>query len=226
MNFFMKHKIHEKSYMKITLTDSKPTIFESKVGGFGYIPHDKNFPCDSQGNQLRLLAQVDCSQVNLENFPKSGLLQFWILNDENHGYDLKKPRRQDGFKVIYHPEIDKTVTEQEVISKYVKNAYDEKDFFPVKKECGMLFRLEVDFENVEDDSEDAYHQIGGYPFGSLKKYKKNYDFLLFQLDMDFSEDDELRIIWEDALLCNFFINSKKLKRLDFSDVWYNLFGVI
>ena len=225
MNLFMKHKTHEKPYIKITLTDTKPTIFDSKVGGFCYIPHDENFPCDSNGNQLRLLAQIDCSQVNLEDFPKSGLLQFWILNSESCGYDLKNPRKQDGFRVIYYSEIDKTVTEQEVISKFIENRYDDEVFFPVKKECGMLFTPEIDFDNKEDESEDACHQIGGYPcfvgFESLKKIKKKHDFLLFQLDMDFWDDDELIICWENAGIGNFFINSKKLKKLDFSDVWYN-----
>ena len=62
--------------VRLTLTKTKPTVFESKVGGLGYIPHDGNFPADSKGNQLRLLAQLDCSQVKLEEFPKRGLLQF------------------------------------------------------------------------------------------------------------------------------------------------------
>ncbi|MDE5738218.1 MAG: DUF1963 domain-containing protein, partial [Oscillospiraceae bacterium] len=132
--------------VRIKLTDTKPTIFDSKIGGLGYIPQDKNFPCDSEGNQLRLLAQIDFSQVDLllaqlecpkadfENFPKSGLLQFWILNDETYGCSFE-PTEQDTFRVIYYSEseIDRTVTEQEIISKFVKNSYDEV-MFPVEQE--------------------------------------------------------------------------------------------
>ena len=60
----------DKPSMAITLTDTKPSIFESKVGGLGYIPHNSNFPTDSEGNQLRLLAQIDCSEIYLDEFPE------------------------------------------------------------------------------------------------------------------------------------------------------------
>ena len=214
--------------VRIKLTDTKPTIFDSKIGGLGYIPQDKNFPCDSEGNQLRLLAQIDCSEVNFENFPKSGLLQFWILNNEVSGCDFDNETKQDGFRVIYYSEseIDRTVTEQEIISKFVKNAYDDEDFFPVKKECGMLFTRDIDFDNEEEESEDICHQIGGYPFfiqedprKENSKYEK-YDFLLFQLDSERGKDND-RVMWGDIGIGNFFINSENLKKFDFSDVLYN-----
>ena len=38
--------------VKMELNDDKPSIFESKVGGLGYIPHDEKFPADSKGRQL------------------------------------------------------------------------------------------------------------------------------------------------------------------------------
>ena len=31
--------------VKMELNDDKPSIFESKVGGLGYIPHNEKFPC-------------------------------------------------------------------------------------------------------------------------------------------------------------------------------------
>lgn len=66
--------------VRLELVDNRPSIFESKVGGMGYVPHDGTIPEDKKGRQLRLLAQIVCSQVtDIEEFPKSGLLQFWIL---------------------------------------------------------------------------------------------------------------------------------------------------
>ena len=120
-----------KPCMRLKLTDAKPTIFESKVGGIGYIPHDGSFPTDKDGNQLRLLAQIECEKVQLDKFPKTGLLQFWILNDEVYGIDWDNQTNQNGFKVIYYPEVDKSVTFDEVMSKFVKNQYDDKNIFPV-----------------------------------------------------------------------------------------------
>ncbi|MDE6657965.1 MAG: DUF1963 domain-containing protein, partial [Oscillospiraceae bacterium] len=201
-------------------------------GGLGYIPHDKNFPCDSEGNQLRLLAQIDCSQVDFKNFPKLGLLQFWILNDKIYGDDIKK---QGGFRVIYYSEseIDRTVTEQEVILKFVKNNYDEDAIFPVRKEFGMCFTFgnsinfdeldEEEHEEVIEDFEDVHHQIGGYPFFiqfDPREENSKYDFLLFQLDSEYAQGTDWKVIWGDTGVCYFFISSEDLKKLDFSDVLY------
>jgi len=244
--------IDKKPCVRITLTNTKPSVFESKIGGYGYIPHDGDFPHDDEGNQLRLLAQIDCSQVDFENFPKSGLLQFWILNDELYGWDSGK-LIQDTFRVIYYPETDATVTEEEIASKFVKNAYDEEYPLPIDKECGMLFASgesflcpEIDLDADEEEEEklwDEYgkltsqypnHQIGGYPYFTQddprdedgypyfaqddprRKQNAPYDFLLFQLDSDSD-----KVLWGDVGIGNFFINTEKLKNLDFTDVLYN-----
>lgn len=226
-----------KPCVKITLTDTKPSIFESKIGGLGYIPHDKDFPTDSNGNQLRLLAQIECDKIQLDGFMKTGLLQFWILNNSHLGKKFPNWTEQDGFRVIYYPEIDKTVTKEEIESKFVKNEYDDDEYngFPVLRECGMSFEKSEDkeFDYNTDDEEilEEYdvlsgHKVGGYPYFTQHDPRSyiengyNYDFLLFQLDTD-SIDGEDVVMWGDCGVGNFFINSEKLKKCDFSDVLYN-----
>ncbi|MFR4198178.1 MAG: DUF1963 domain-containing protein, partial [Ruminococcus sp.] len=82
-------------YMRLQLTDTKPSLFDSKVGGIGYVPHDAKIPEDSEGTQLRLLAQIDCAEITLEDFPHQGLLQFWILNDDVSGLNFDDNTLQD-----------------------------------------------------------------------------------------------------------------------------------
>ncbi|MDE6035773.1 MAG: DUF1963 domain-containing protein [Ruminococcus sp.] len=222
-----------KPCMKITLTDTKPSIFESKVGGIGYIPHDKDFPTDSNGNQLRLLAQIECEKIQLDGFMKTGLLQFWIMNDDDSGMDFDNQTNQDGFRVIYYPEVDKTVTPEEIESKFVKNEYDDEPYyFPVFRECGMSFEKSenryVDYYSELSDEEweeNTGHKVGGYPVFTQndprdEKQLEYYDFLLFQLDTDDLDGDDV-VMWGDCGVGNFFINSEKLKQCDFSDVLYN-----
>ena len=36
-------------YMRLQLTDTKPSLFDSKVGGIGYVPRDAKIPEDSKG---------------------------------------------------------------------------------------------------------------------------------------------------------------------------------
>ncbi|MDE5619235.1 MAG: DUF1963 domain-containing protein [Ruminococcus sp.] len=225
-----------KSCMKITLTDTKPSIFESKAGGLGYIPHDKDFPTDSNGNQLRLLAQIECDKIQLDGFMNKGLLQFWIMNDDDCGLDGVNPTNQDGFRIIYYSETDRTVTKEKIENKFVKNGYDDSEYsnFPVFRECGMSFEKSedsyIDYDEIEDDDEESWeinssHKVGGYPYFTQsdlrdEKQLEYYDFLLFQLDTDYIGEEDI-VMWGDSGVGNFFINSEKLKNCDFSDVLYN-----
>lgn len=115
----------------------KPTIFESKFAGLGYVPHDKQIPVNSLDTQLRLLAQIDCSKVELENFPEKGLLQFWVIDDDLVGADFDEPTVQDDFQIIYYETVDETVTEEEVAAKVIES--EEESYFPIDKEIALKF---------------------------------------------------------------------------------------
>lgn len=242
---------------KLKLIDEKPDIYQSKVGGLGYIPHDGDFPVNSNGRQLRLLAQIDCSEVSLDQFPKQGLLQFWILNDDVFGMDFGDSTKQDTFRIIYHMEIDRSVTEDEVKSKFRENEFDNDNMMPNNGEYKIKFNIEEDllsmwdcsfdtkfaekynqlfpdnhiesFSDIDVDVDETEeesgfgHKIGGYPAFTQydpREEDSPYDFLLLQLDSDY-KDENTRIMWGDSGIGNFFINSEKLKNLDFSDVLYN-----
>lgn len=218
--------------VKIELTYTKPSIFESKAGGLGYIPHNCGFPTNKDGVQLRLLAQIECGKVQIDEFPKKGLLQFWVLNNDLLGLGLDNQTEQDGFRVIYYPEVDKTVTEDEVMSKFIKNEDDDDEVLPVEGEFGMSFEKSenryIDYYSELSDEElgeNGGHKIGGYPCFTQSDPRtdeelEKYDFLLFQLDTDNDERGD-RVMWGDSGIGNFFISTEKLKNLDFSDVLYN-----
>ncbi|WP_294404097.1 YwqG family protein [uncultured Ruminococcus sp.] len=136
--------------MKLELTDTKPGLFDSKVGGVGYVPHDAKIPEDSEGVQLRLLAQIDCAEITLEDFPHQGLLQFWILNDDVSGLNFDDNTLQDTFRVLYFKEPDRTVTEKEVREKMQDMSSDEEDYFPVRGCYGLAFSAGMDTISSSD----------------------------------------------------------------------------
>lgn len=244
--------------IKIDLTDNKPSVFDSKVGGLGYIPHNGKFPADSKGRQLRLLAQIDCSKISVKEFPESGLLQFWILNNDLYGADFENNTKQDSFRIIYYKDVDTSVTEAEIKAKFKENEFDNDEMFPVIGEYGLVFHTDedslsicdchfdtkftekynqlninnkiesyydiiADIDEINDNTDAFGHKIGGYPAFTQedpREENSSYDFLLLQLDSEFGDGKD-KILWGDAGICNFFINSKKLKNLDFSDVIYN-----
>ena len=136
-------------YMKLQLTDTKPSLFDSKVGGIGYVPRDAKIPEDSEGVQLRLLAQIDCAEITLEDFPHQGLLQFWIYDDDLSGADFDHPTVQNGFRILYHESVDPTVTEAEVLEKTLPFPEDES-FFPVEKEVALKLKKSMESLSFSD----------------------------------------------------------------------------
>lgn len=209
--------------MRFTLTDAKPSIFESKVGGVGYIPHDSDVPTGTDGTKMTFLAQVSCADIDLEDFPKSGILQFWLLEDDGLGLGWESPTDQTTYRVVYYSDIDTTVTEDEVRAKHAP--IDDEDYFPVKGEFGMAF------EKCEDEGSKG-SKLGGYPYFTqndiIEDGFQEYSVLLFQLDSDYERRNENgktviveKVMWGDAGVGNFFIKPEKLKALDFTDIVYN-----
>lgn len=157
---------NKKPMIEISLSDEKPTLFQSKFGGVPYLPKDKEAPKDKANRQLTLLAQINIDELPENNiYPmKEGILQFWILNDDVLGLDYDT-HLGDGYKIIYYKEIDKSVTEEEVLEKY-KPYKDEDSYFPVEGEFSLSFKLT---DGYFSDSNDDFREIVD------REMKKFYD---------------------------------------------------
>ncbi len=215
---------------------------KSKIGGASV----GEPPLDSNGKPMRLLAAIYLSEAQgLPDFPKNGLLRFFIADNELYGCDLDDPTSQKDFRVLYSPLEDE---ELPIVP------YEESETFPVKGEyhvrfsrdvapmsfCDYRFHstmsevLELNGAKSLYDSNEEYqdmasslfngegHRLGGYPHFAQNdvregKYEK-YDRLLLQVDTHTS--DTVNIHFGDDGVCNFFISSEDLKAGNFSDVLY------
>ena len=217
-------------------------IWESNFGGLPYLPKGYTYPCKSTGEPLHLLAQLNFIDMPyLETFPREGILQFYIGDDEYYGLNFENPTDQDGFKILYIPHKGHYDDAQD-LSFLQKPAH-----FPVAHPHRLRFMtrqmpitlsdrgFDKHFESIFKDMETRYefidiysellerfyngHQVGGYPSfcqGDPRPVKKEkYKKLLFQLGSG------QYIGWGDAGIANFFIDEENLKALDFSDILYN-----
>ena len=157
---------NKKPMIEISLSDEKPNLFQSKFGGVPYLPKDKEVPKNKENEQLTLLAQINIDELPENNiYPmKEGILQFWILNDDILGLDYDT-HLGDGYKIIYYKEIDKSVTEEEILEKY-KPYKDEDSYFPVEGEFSLSFKLT---DGYFSDSNDDFREIVD------REMKKFYD---------------------------------------------------
>ncbi|MDJ0555416.1 MAG: YwqG family protein [Microcoleaceae cyanobacterium MO_207.B10] len=209
-----------KSYLKIDIKPSSTQWWESKFGGLPYLPRTINYPTNKKGEYLKLLAQLNFSEIpRLENFPTQGILQFYIDgNDPSYGFDYDVPTNQDGFKILYFEEI------VENVNNLVTDFYfleEHQEYTPIWGEFNLSFThyysptkiysadFERHFPNFDDDGLlDIYckwyskyfeidgnqHQVGGYPNFTQEDPRFNPEYedyiLLLQIVSDYGSYGE------------------------------------
>lgn len=167
--------------------DRKPSIFDSKFSGLPYWDLKKEYPVTKDGEKLYLLAQFNLDKFPKNDIlPKSGMLQFFIaiVDDWSYGMDFDKPDFQNTFRVVYHNEIDYSITKEQLEKKDIPFEEENEDF-PVfgeyavdifEKEAFMWdydYRYDKMFEDLvneianEDISEKSVYSI----FSSLGENK-------------------------------------------------------
>lgn len=146
-------------------------LIDSKFGGLPYISTDADTPKDSNGNQLALLAQINCSDLP-ENtlYPKDGLLQFWISRNDDFGLDNKKD-----YCVKYIENIEDNITKESILTKYKlldeENSEEYSPFskkntsFALKFEKGISTITSTDFL-FEDIALKTIHEL--FPDENIK----------------------------------------------------------
>jgi uncharacterized protein YwqG len=78
----------------------------SRIGGPVWLAASETWPHDSKGGAMTFLGQVDFAALPpLPDYPRAGVLQFFIGRDMNYGADFQRPDRGD-FRVIYRPDFN------------------------------------------------------------------------------------------------------------------------
>lgn len=102
----------KKPVIKITYERKATDLWSSKFGGVPYLPKGYDFPKDSEGKYMHLLAQLNFEEIfaqvpYLASFPKQGILQFYIGGTDLYGMDLDNLVNQKDFKLLYFSEFDR-----------------------------------------------------------------------------------------------------------------------
>ena len=156
---------HTKEYIGISISgDRGLNVSTSKFGGVPYIAQDAQAPVDAEGNQLALLAQINCTELPENDiYPKEGLVQFWISRDDSFGLDSK------GTNVVkYIKDIDDNITNTDVLSKYHLPSEDnDEEYSPFhEKDASFALTFNTGTSTItatdflfEDVAKDAIHEL-------------------------------------------------------------------
>ena len=142
-----------KAFAKITLTEDELKITDSKVMGLPYIPKGAQIPQTANGDKMMMIAQINCDDLQgLADFPEKGILQFFVLNDEDGllGLDFDNQTVQDSFRVIYHEKIEEFYDENELKSIYNPYNFEESYITNDNESYKMNFELTSEKERFED----------------------------------------------------------------------------
>ncbi len=181
-----------KPYLELKITDNgNPTLWQTKFGGYHYLPKNCEYPKRWDGKYLYLLAQINFGELpHLDDFPEQGILQFYIGDEGLYGCDFDNPRQQNNFRILYFPEVDleedNLITDfsflpdkanlpidgcstVEWIERYAPmNIADYSYYTFSKDEMEMAEEISFFLEEQEEKGSELFaddgHKLGGYPF--------------------------------------------------------------
>lgn len=231
-----KHKRETIKINAIPLSENESTaITESKFLGKPYLPKNTDYPKDQHGKPMILWAQINFNEFSrFENYPVSGILQFYASTD--NWYET------NDYKILFHDDL--TQESQNDFSFLTENLYEES---PIYKEHRLNFSKHIEYGSSEDhrfsiqfEGNDFWefretlspeeqekidkiidgsgHRIGGYAYftqGDPREYNnKKEDILLLQIDTD------EEIMFGDSGVANLFIHPKDLDNKQFDKAWF------
>ncbi|WP_394230448.1 YwqG family protein [Bacillus thuringiensis] len=162
-----------KPYVKVSGTQAETTLFESKFGGYPYLPRDQEYPKNSNGQPMMLLAQLNLEEIpNIEHMPQNGMLQFFISAEEDlFGADFDHPTSQKDFRIVYHSTITADLTKVITDFSYLNTLVLENFIIPkaakLKFELAyqpvtprdyrfeMIFSDNIDWEEIVDEENNT-----------------------------------------------------------------------
>ena len=224
----LKKDLPKSPSFHISFLDEPGNYLNSKIGGCFYWPTEE----EKLPEELMFLAQINFAELPVNDiFPKEGMLQFFVKDDDCFGLFNDKPT----WKVIYHKDTDNgnsvelewenpSPIEKPARMKFklVKESMTCNDFrfnnyLPKKYRDYSLDEL---WETIWEKFSDDHSKLLGFPFFTQDDPRSDYtyDTLLFQLSSDFNPT---HIMFGDAGVANFFISKKDLEDLNFDNVLFN-----
>ncbi len=234
-------------YTGLSVVDEAPDdLIASHIGGGAAAPRDGKWPLDKSGQPMLLLAQINLGELSLPHeFPKQGVLQFFIQSDDLFGLNFDDPTDSDS-KVLWYPD-------SKILEIELRSEHDFKeDYSPFNKaeywsegrklkltsssnmrpEWGVWFVEEkvnqyYDRAGGEDMLEELFeefeyeaHRLGGHPSFTQSDPRgygnyEDYNRVLLQIGCDDF------IMFGDSGECTFFITEADLRARNFDNVLYN-----
>lgn len=181
----IKRRTERKAYSLVIDKGRQPELIDSKFGGLPYWDMEKEYPVDSKGKKLMLLAQFNLERMFQEVeydklLPETGMLQFFIAMDEMYGMDFDEQDIQKDFRVVYHETVNEQVTKEQVKSLGIPACTDDdlEEYIPIWKEAALKIVRKPVFMGEGDYRFDlVFRKIQKEKFGKQHEAQSMYQLL-------------------------------------------------
>lgn len=138
-------KATKQDIYEIQVNGNSVELFDSKFGGVPYWDLSRNYPVNSSGEKLILLAQINLEKENFEDsrLPNKGILQFFVENKFNTS-------DKEMNKVIYHKEINKNITQEDIMKLGIPTTLNPNIDIGIKNQYKLTFRKKQESISIKD----------------------------------------------------------------------------
>lgn len=162
----------KKDCYKIDLVDENPSITDDKLGGKPYLPVGEEYPKDKDGNNLALLLQVNLKNIELDGYPKKGVLE--IFTDSNVDYPCQYAIRYFDEGLEYQTELPDVDISNYIVNKSYKiNLTKDVCYMPIN-DYRFIKTFTPIVNNVFETELNNYGELDDY-FGNFAWYDKLRD---------------------------------------------------
>ena len=153
-----------RDFLKLDTRKGKTGRYESKLAGDPYFPKSEQYPVDSQGKPMKLLAQINFSEMpRLENFPESGILLFFIsVSDDVYGLNFDDPCEQSSFCIKYFENVIEN--EDELVDDFSFVKLEDELAFPIGCESSLTPDTGSELVSASDFQFERYAGKGAWTF--------------------------------------------------------------
>ncbi|MGE6630546.1 YwqG family protein [Bacillus sp. NPDC077027] len=140
----------EKPIISLSMKQGKTGRYDSKILGDPYFPKEDTYPVDGEGHPMKLLAQLNFSQLpKLEDYPESGLLQIFIsVHDDLYGMNIDQKTEQKDFHIKFIEEP--FLKEEDLMTDFSFVKTPEDFYFPATKEGAITGELASETISADD----------------------------------------------------------------------------
>ena len=221
-------------------------LLSSRVGGPIALPPEQGLPTDEQGKPLIFLLQLNFEHIpQLGAFPSSGLLQFFIQDNDAFGCAFPSTQRH-GFQVLYHTDL-KDFQPHQPFAEQLPECHPFADEAFLREGVVLtatagemkpnLGGVELDdlwaelLDHFNRATWDAYYAetgeepnpeiyIGGHPDFTQEDPRLNEEHSRLDTCILQVSSDEL-FMWGDVGMANFFMTEEDLRHRRFENAVYN-----